>query len=106
VLGLLRDAALDLADIETGLAAQRAVLDRMPFDGVEWRRLGDLLATIGDITQARAAFARALQIAPGDDDVRTRLAALDAYDFDLFAVRAGFATPAGRRELRTARRGA
>jgi hypothetical protein len=106
LLRTLRDAALDLGDLETGISAQRVLLEKTALDAAEWRRLGDMLATAGDTMAAETAFNRALKLSPADEDAQSHLAALQGGDFGPFSIDGGFSTPMQRRQLRFARRAA
>jgi len=100
----LRDAALDLGDLALALTAQHHLANLKHLDALEWRCLGDMLATVGSSEAAEAAFIRADKLAPGDPLLAARLTALRSDDFGDFTVRSGFATPEPRKQLRFARR--
>lgn len=102
----LRDAALDLGDDTLALSAQHEVLGRAPYDAIEWRRMGAMLASVDDRAGAEAALAYALKLVPGDKATIAQLDALNAGDFSAFAVKGGFATPLPRQRVRFARRAA
>jgi predicted TPR repeat methyltransferase len=102
----LRDAALDLGDDALALSAQHQLLGLAPFDAIEWRCMGDMLATARDAIGATAAYAYSARIAPSDAQTEAHLAAVQAGNFDSFAVTGGFATPRPRQLIRFARRAA
>jgi tetratricopeptide (TPR) repeat protein len=99
----IRDAFLDLGDLELGASAQRVVALWAGNNRVEWTILGEIHATAGDVERAEAAFARALAIAPGDPGVVERVTAMRAGHFTPFAILGGFATPKPRQRARFAR---
>jgi len=102
----LRDAALDLGDEVLAWSAQHALLRLEPLNTIEWRCLGDMLATGGDVEGAVAAFNHAARLAPDDTENKAHLAALRTGDFSTYAVTGGFGTPQPRQLIRFARRAA
>lgn len=102
----LRDAAMDLGDDLLAWSAQHALLQLEPLNMIEWRCLGDMLASGGDPEGAAEAFNHALRLAPDDSENRAHLAALQAGDFSRYSLIGGFGTPRPRQLIRFARRAA
>ncbi|MBI5544987.1 MAG: DUF3857 domain-containing protein [Deltaproteobacteria bacterium] len=69
---MLAAALADLGEVEGALKEQRESCAIDPWDVRSWLRLGELAAANGRATEARSAFARALEIAPEDAEVYER----------------------------------
>ncbi|WP_442678965.1 hypothetical protein ACSBM8_15880 [Sphingomonas sp. ASY06-1R] len=104
VMRHIRDAALDLGDHQTAMRAQKLILTRTPYDVVERRRVGAMLAACGDAPAAEAALADTLRRAPSDAETIAQLEALRSGDFTQFAVNGGSTTPPARKRIRFSRR--
>ncbi|HEY3446807.1 MAG TPA: DUF3857 domain-containing protein [Myxococcales bacterium] len=69
---LLTSSLSDLGDVEGALKEQREICSLDPWDVRGWLRLGELAAANGRGEETRAAFAKAIDIAPEDAEVFER----------------------------------
>jgi tetratricopeptide (TPR) repeat protein/transglutaminase-like putative cysteine protease len=69
---MLIAALADLGDVEAALKEQREVDALEPWEARSWLRLGEFAAVNGRGEEARAAFAKAIEIAPEEADVFER----------------------------------
>ncbi len=99
----IRDAGLDIGDLQLGADAQHLVALWSPTNPLEWRILGDIRATAGDTAGAQSAFERCSQIDPAYTEGKERVTALRLGLFGPFKVTGGYATSPGRRRLRQSR---
>ncbi|MGC4120614.1 MAG: hypothetical protein QM765_39760 [Myxococcales bacterium] len=69
---LLVSSLSDLGEVEAALKEQREICSLDPWDVRSWLRLGELSAANGRTDEAKAAFAKAIEIAPEDAEVFER----------------------------------
>ena len=100
MLERVRDAGLDLGDLDLALAAQRLDAHWWGEDRNEWLALGDIHAYRGAYAEAQDAFATALRLDPQNGHARRCLEALRDGRRDIFVNRGGFGTPEPRRIAR------
>ncbi len=99
----LRDAALDLGDLQLGWDAQRLLAEGWSDDPNEWQALADIAAYRGEFAEAEALFGRALTLDPDAEHARACLEALRAGEHGRFANPGGFGSSPERRRLRAER---
>lgn len=105
VIRRIRDAGLDNLDYDLAAQAQAVLVRLEPGRLLERRLLGTIQASGGDRVTAAYTFRDCLEAQPGDEHLRTLLAAARADAFAPHAVRRGWESPPGRQEFRIARRG-
>ena len=99
----LRDAALDLGDLQLGWDAQRLLAEGWSEDRNEWQALADIAAYRRDFAEAEELFGKALSLDPGAEHARACLEALRAGEHGRFANPGGFGSSPERRRLRAER---
>ncbi len=99
----VRDAGLDLQDLELAWRAQALIARWWSDDKNEWLAQGDIAIYRRDYAQAEALFERALRLAPDDGHGQRRLQALREGRGDEVASIGGFGTPDARKQLRAER---
>lgn len=99
----LRDAGLDLGELELAYEMQSLLAERWSDDKNEWQALADIAGYRGEFEEARQLFGRALALDGGLEHARECLEALEAGERDRFANRGGFGSSPERRRLRAAR---
>jgi ADP-heptose:LPS heptosyltransferase/tetratricopeptide (TPR) repeat protein len=104
LLQRLRDAALDLDDLQLGWDAQHLLAQSWGDDKNEWQALAELTARRGAFAEAESYLEKALWLDPGSEHARERLEWLRAGDHGRFADRGGFGSSPDRRRLRAERR--
>ncbi len=105
LLQTLRDAGLDLGDLQVGWDAQHLLAGGWSEDRNEWQALGDVAAYRGGYAEAERAFETALRLDPHADHAASCLAALRAGDTSRFSNPGGFSSSETRRRLRASRVG-
>lgn len=90
LLLVLRDAGIDNGDTRLAVTAQRIIALQAAESRLEWRILGDICASAGEITSAGEAYAQGLRLAPGDAEITLRLSALHNGSFTPFVVMSGY----------------
>ena len=70
---LLRALAAERGDPDAVFASARAETERRPFHPAPWADLARVAVVQGRLDEARAAFGRAAELAPGDPNVRDAL---------------------------------
>lgn len=100
----IRDAGLDLGDYRLAALAQRLAADWDAANALEWKILGEALATGGAFEEAEEAFVTALALQRRDRDGLRRLRAVRAGDFTNYRLEGGFGSMPSRRRLRAQHR--
>ncbi len=103
---VIRDAALDHADLALAGNAQLQLVRSRTADPIEWLALGEIIATAGDEDLAIQAFRQGLAQLPSNPLLRERLAAVQEHRFEAYATRHGFGSSPMRVALRRRRRSA
>ena len=99
----LRDAALDLGDLQLGWDAQHLLAKGWADDRNEWQALGDIAVYCGKFAEAEELFKKALSLDAGAEHARGRLAALRAGELGGLVNQGGFGSSLERRRLRAER---
>ncbi len=99
----LRDAGLDLGDLQLGWDAQHLLAEGWREDKNEWQALADIAGYRGDFAEAEQLFEKALGLDPELEHARGRLEALRARKHLHFANPGGFGSSSDRRRLRAQR---
>lgn len=100
LLQTLRDAGMDLGDLDLAWTAQHHLAQTWSDDEHEWLALADISAYRGEFQTAEELFTRALQLDPDNGHAARCLSALRAGDHGGFVNRGGFGTPDDRRRNR------
>ena len=99
----LRDAGLDLGDLQLGWDAQHLLAEGWSEDKNEWQALADIAGYRGEFATAERLFERALGLDPDLGHARACLEALRAGEHARFANPGGFGSSPDRRRLRAER---
>ena len=99
----LRDAALDLGDLQLGWDAQCLLAEGWSDDPNEWQALADIAGYRRRFGEAEELFQKALSLDPGVEHARECLEALHAGEHGRFVNPGGFGSSPERRRLRVGR---
>jgi hypothetical protein len=100
----VRDAAIDIGDLELARRAQSLVARLRPDQALERMILGSIEATAGLLRAAEENFLECLRMSPDFTEATERLTALRRHAFDDYRVLEGFGTPPDRALFRHGRR--
>ncbi|MGF7150923.1 hypothetical protein FHS96_004584 [Sphingomonas zeicaulis] len=87
---VIRDAALDLRDLNLATDAQRMAVSKNLFDPLDWMILGDIHINAGQPDSAELAYRSALKLAPRNEVINARRQAVLTGLHDHLAINRGF----------------
>jgi tetratricopeptide (TPR) repeat protein len=101
----IRDALLDLGELQLAEKAQQALAGWSASSAVEWLVLGIIRGSLGDFEGAEKAFERSLELDPRQSGAIERLTAMRSGSFEQYSIRHGYHSSPVRAWLRIRARG-
>lgn len=95
-LCLVRDMAIDMADLPLAIEAQLTVVERQPYSAVQQIIVAELYGTSGQVEQARDALKAALEMEPKNRAALARMEALVTDRFQRYHANRGYGRTYGR----------